>query len=121
MTTKQGWEKAFFDMYIFVTNPDNWSDGKPVYQGIKYVTVGNAIEHFIERIMIQKGLEDFQILREERDQALSHQLKETELALKKDIGMLRQWLNEREDRQSGKLITNDQLLLWFDDILELLK
>ena len=53
-------------------------------------------------------------------QKLLKQMTKARKELKQNIGMLRQWLNEDRITDSKKMVTNEQIEMWFDDLLQAL-
>lgn len=49
------------------------------------------------------------------------QIQDLKKLFNKDIGMLRQWLNEDRIKDGSRFVTNEELKTWFDDIIFLLE
>lgn len=51
---KEKWEERFAEFFLYVTNDKNWVDGRPEWKGDVFVTLYNAILHFIEKLLDER-------------------------------------------------------------------
>lgn len=56
---KEEWEERFAEFFLYVTNDKNWVDGRPEWKGDVFVTLYNAILHFIEKLLDEKEKEAY--------------------------------------------------------------
>lgn len=54
---KEDWEERFAEFFLYVTNDKNWVDGRPEWKGDVFVTLYNAILHFIEKLLDERERE----------------------------------------------------------------
>jgi len=94
--SKTNIEKRIKKIIISVTKPyiKEFKRKKSMYSNIKELSISNAIKEILD------------ITEKEISKALKQQREEERKELKKNIGALRQYLNER---MSEKLITNDEI------------
>lgn len=63
-STQNDWESRYEEFITFVTNEKNWIDGRPVWKEYKYVTLANAIKHFIRQELADARKEERQKIRD---------------------------------------------------------